>query len=150
MKHIIALWNNSNKGKTKTLVELKKMLLSQENVELCKNEKLPNGIDFSLVIRLFGKTIGIESQGDPNSNLKKRLEDLISDFSCDVIFCTTRTRGATVNDLKAIADKLDYWLIWTSTYQSWRKEEFDVINELKAKHLFELLQTVIENSNFKD
>jgi hypothetical protein len=42
-----------------------------------------------------GKKIGIESQGDPNSRLEQSLIDF-ERAGCDIIFCTSRTRGMTV------------------------------------------------------
>jgi hypothetical protein len=48
------------------------------------------------MINVKGFSIGIESQGDPNSRLKQSLNDFAKN-KCDIIFCAARTRGMTVN-----------------------------------------------------
>jgi alkyl hydroperoxide reductase subunit AhpC len=48
--------------------------------------------------------IGIESQGDPNSRLGGSLNDFEKN-GCDIIFCTARTRGMTVQWINSHSKK---------------------------------------------
>jgi len=152
MKRIIALWHSGNKGKTNTLIKLGNLLLSENTIDniycdklVNKNEKLRKNEDFTLVVQFLDKTIGIESKGDPNSELKDRLQKMIDDYNVDYIFCTTRTRGETVDDVYKISDSNDYEILWTSTYHSDNESNTDFFNNLKAQHLLDLLKELINH-----
>jgi hypothetical protein len=154
MKRIIALWHSKNKGKTKTLIELGNLLLSENTSEFVycselinKNEKLPKGKDFTLIIKLSDKTIGIESQGDPNCYLEDRLQKIIDNYNIDYLFCATRTKGETVADVYKVSNSNDYEILWTSTYHNDNENDTDFFNELKGKHLLELLKGLINQEN---
>lgn len=158
MKRIIALWHSGDKGKTKTLTALGNLLLSEistdKDIIICdksvkKNKKLPQDTDFTLVVKISDKTIGIESEGDPNSGLKDRLQNMIDNYKPDYLFCATRTRGETVGDVYNISDSTNYEILWTSTYHSENtaKDNIDFFNNLKAKHLFDLLKELIKQEN---
>ena len=149
MKQIIALWHFANKGKTNTLRKLGNMLLSkiQDNdIVYCDkpingNGKLPENGDFILVVKFRNEIVGIASEGDPYSDLKGKLEKLIKEYDVKYLFCATRTKGQTVVDVYTVAKEKDFKVLWTSTYQSDR--DMEVFNELKAKHLLDLLEVLI-------
>jgi len=93
------------------------------------------------------KTIGIKSQGDPGCELKERLQEIVDDYSVDYLFCATRTKGETVNDVYEVSKLNGYEILWTSTYQSDKNENeslIDFLNKLKAKHLLDLLKELIK------
>lgn len=141
MKTILAIWNSGGKGKTATVREI-----AQNLMRIYPNFKsiYPNPAtvhpkyDFRLIIEINGKIIGLESQGDPNTNLEKRLDELVNKFNCDIIYCTTRTRGKTVKAVENIANTYGYYKIWTSTYQTINNHT--LANDLKAKHIIDLTQ----------
>ena len=143
MKTILAIWHTAGKGKTETIREL-----AQNLMRIYPNYKaiFPNPVkvhptdDFRLIIEINGKIIGLESQGDPKTNLKKRLEELATNYSCDLIFCTTRTRGETVYAVENTATTFGYDQIWTSTYQT--SGNHSLVNDLKAKHIINLVQNL--------
>lgn len=148
MKIIIALWHTGNKGKTKTLIELGNLLLIESTILYCnnpidENKKLSKNEDFTLVVELSEKRICITSKGDPNSELKKRLQDMINDYNVDYLFCATRTKGETVSDIYNVSALNDYEILWTSTYHSDNEKDTDFFNELKAKHLLDMLKELI-------
>lgn len=151
MKKIIALSNSGKTGKTDTLINLGNLFLVEKTVELIyfshldKDNLLSQNRDFTLVIKLYGKIIGIESQGDPNCNLKNRLQKIVDKYNVDYIFCATRTRGETIKDVNIISKSNNYEIIWNSTYQSSNenKNENDFLNKLKAKHLLDLMKELI-------
>lgn len=142
MKTIISIWHSSNKGKTRTIREVANYLLQNyTDTEIIYSP--PNGIpdqgDFRIVLRVKGKIIGIETQGDPGTGLEKRLSDLADIFNCDIIICSSRTRGETVMAIENVANTRDYQTIWTSTYQIGNNILHEQVNKLKAKQITELL-----------
>lgn len=142
MKTILALWHVGDKGKTETLREFAKILLS-----MYPNFRpifpMPTTIsatsDFRLVVEINGKIVGIESQGDPNTDLENRLIDLADNFQCEIILCASRTKGETVAAVDNISLTRSFQTIWTSTYQIADKANHNLLNRLKAKHLLDIL-----------
>jgi len=56
----------------------------------------PTTCDIKIIMsNIKGHTVGIESQGDPNSRLQQSLQDFYN-AGCDIIICATRTAGMTV------------------------------------------------------
>lgn len=144
MKTIVAIWNGANTGKTETIRELANLLVTTYPnyitiypIPIQINPKY----DFRLVIEINGVIIGLESQGDPSTNLEKRLDDMVNSYQCNLVFCTTRTRGETVWAVNNIAKKYSSEIIWTSTYQvNSSNTSPSILNTLKAKHLLDLIQ----------
>ncbi|MDO5105078.1 hypothetical protein [Capnocytophaga sp.] len=144
MKTIIALSNNGNTGKTETLRILAQMLIEKypelQNLDK-KQEKIPSEGDFRFVVQINSQKIGIESEGNPDSLLKERLGDL-TQLGCNIIFCTSRTRGETVKTIEKIGNDNDFQIIWTSTYQTQNTQQYTSVNRLKAEHLWDLVQQI--------
>lgn len=145
MKTILAVWNTSDKGKTETLREFAHLLLTTyPSYRLIYPTPLviSTTYDFRLVVEIKGVIIGVESQGDPNTNLDKRLLDLADNpkFKCDLILCSTRTRGDTVDAVDNLANTRGFQTIWTSTYQIDNRANHKLVDQLKAKHILDLLQ----------
>lgn len=143
MRTVIALSHSGGKGKTGTLRELASLLLEEypnHTAIFPKPIVIPLSGDFRLIIEINGKIIGIESQGDPKTDLKNRLIELADNFKCDIIFCTSRTRGETVHSVDHLFHTREFKTIWTSTYQIEGEENQLLVNKLKAKHLIELIQ----------
>jgi hypothetical protein len=136
MKTIICIWGSRNRGKTETIRELAKLLVEKYDAK----QDVPSTGDFSLEVNANGKRCGLESSGDPDSDLFNRLKKWAKD-SCDVIICASRTRGSTVTDVDSIAKKYHYKLIWTTPYTDNDNNPQDQqrLNSLKAKHLSDLL-----------
>lgn len=144
MKTIIALSNNGNTGKTETLRILAQMLIEKyPELQILdkKQEKIPSEGDFRFVVQINSQKIGIESEGNPDSLLKERLGDL-TQLGCNIIFCTSRTRGETVKTIEEIGNNNDFQIIWTSTYQTQNTEQYTSVNQLKAQHLWDLVQQI--------
>jgi hypothetical protein len=148
MKRLIVLRHSANRGKTRTLIELGNLLLSDESCVaigslLGKNDRLPENKDFKLVVEWHGKVIGIESVGDPGCNLKNRLAEMIDKHNVDYLFCATRTKSDTVSDVREISKTRNYEILWTSTYCSDSEMDIDFFNKQRAKHLLDLLIEMI-------
>ncbi len=145
MKTILAIWHSANKGKTETLREFANLLITTYP-KPAHNEVFPKPIlipargDFRIVVEINGKIIGVESKGDPKTNLGGRLLDLSDNFNCDIILCTTRTKGETVDAVNNLVHNKGFQTIWTSTYEVANNHQ--IVNQIKAKHLLDLLQNL--------
>lgn len=138
MSEIILVSNSAKKGKSSTLVELANVFLSKYvDVEILYSYKHKTSIDFTLIIKAKGSIVAFESQGSPNSQLENRLETIIQTYNPKVLFCTSRTKGETLQAVNRIATKFSYNCIKTTTYQV--NSNFEIANKTKAKHLFYLL-----------
>jgi hypothetical protein len=139
MKTIVAIWNKAGKGKSDSIREFAKLLLDTYPTN---TPTLPSPIkskaDFSMIVEINGKRIGIESQGDPGTKLQERLLKLVS-TKCDVIICSTRTSGETANAVIDIGKKNNYQVIWTSSYEIEDVSQHKTLNTLKGKHILDLL-----------
>ncbi|NEM99456.1 hypothetical protein [Pontibacter burrus] len=144
MKTILSVWNSGGKGKSGTIRELARILLANYPGYIPVKPltiNIPSDIDFLIVIEIDGIRVGIVSQGDPGTGLDRKLKELADEHNCDIIICATRTRGETVKIVDRIAKSRGYDTIRTSTYQvstTHRK----LANQLKAKHLLDLLQSL--------
>ena len=117
MKVIIAVGGGQKIGKTSTLRMVFDQLNRFGNFRLIVPSTLPipaPPFDIKAIGTFAGKTIGIETQGDPNSRQKKSLTDF-ANANCDIIICSCRTRSTTVRNIKDIASKFGYEVIWTSS-----------------------------------
>lgn len=145
MKTVLAIWHSGEKGKTATLREFANLLVStypSSRPIFPTIITIPATGDFRLVVEINGKIIGIESQGDPNTNLQNRLLDLSDNFHCEIILCSSRTRGETVSAVDNLFHTRSFQTIWTSTYQIADKASHNLVNRLKAEHLLNLLQSL--------
>ncbi len=141
-KTILAIWNAGEKGKTDSLREFSNIFIKKyPKAKPISPDTLtvPTSGDFRLVVNIAGVILGVESQGDPSTNLEKRLVELIKKFKCDIILCSCRTRGETVAAIENISNKFQFETIWTSTYQTDDENKHKVMNKLKGKHILELL-----------
>lgn len=140
MKTILAVKNCASKGKSETLRELVQLLEKTypiHQVKLLEPNRLPITGDFSFVAIMNGKTIAIESKGDPTTDLTKRLKEIEKNYNPDIIICATRTSGETVSGVKSF-EKKGYQVIWTSTYEVAANHK--LVNQIKASHILELLK----------
>jgi len=145
MKTILAIWHSAEKGKTETIREFAKLLIEKYNIDTDINLEpilIPTKADFRLIVNINGKVVGIESQGDPGTGLKDRLIVLADLNNCDIIICSTRTKGETIDAVDNLHYNYGFQTIWTSTYQIAKESEQKLANKLKAKHIIDLLQTL--------
>lgn len=143
MKTVLAIWHSSNKGKTETLREFTNLMADTFptiRIILSPTLPVPEKIDFRCIFEINGRIIGIESQGDPKTNLQNRLLELADNFNCDLILCTSRTRGETVAAVDNLFHNRGFQTIWTSTYQIADNNNHNLVNRIKARHLLDLIQ----------
>lgn len=140
-KTIIAVWNKAGTGKTSTIRELANLVLRvnpKPTAIFPSPSTVPNSGDFRLIVKVNSLIVAFESKGDPNTDLENRLLDLTDNHNADVIFCTTRTSGATVKAVENIRINRGFETIWTSTYQIDHNQQ--LANSLKAEHILDLCQ----------
>ena len=105
MAHVLALQGPSNSGKTETLIRLCHDLRAKYPDATFESLLKSEGRDIKVILRgVRGKTIGIESRGDPNSRLEESLADFVA-RKCDIIFCACRTSGMTVDWVNALSPR---------------------------------------------
>jgi hypothetical protein len=142
-RSVIAIWHVANRGKTQTLRELAKLLLvtyPNHAAIFPVISAVPDMGDFRLVVEISGRVVAVESRGDPHTDLRERLLDLANNFGADVIFCSTRTKGDTMNAVENLRRTRGFETIWTSTYQTDRSH--NLVNHLKAQHIIELARSL--------
>jgi hypothetical protein len=102
MPHLFALQGPGNCGKSDTLIRLFHAL--QTKYPSATIQALHSGTkDIAVIMRgVNGLAVGIESQGDPNSRLKRSLPAFAA-AKCDIIFCACRTSGMTVDWINALS-----------------------------------------------
>ena len=136
---IIALWGKHDSGKTNTMKFLRDILLKRG----AKEEKIVDEYDFISVFSFEDKKVGVISGGDTKDILTGNFGKLPND--CDVVICTSRTKGKTVHYLEEFVFNQDD-LIWVKKAEiknngkySVEKEE-NIINLIQAEILFEELK----------
>ncbi len=143
-KYALAVWHSGEKGKTESVRQFSIELLSTypRFTSIIPNPAVvPTSDDFRLIIEINGKIVGVESQGDPKTKLKERLEELVLVNNCDLIICTCRTRGETVDAVSNLRF-YGYEIIWTSTYELNGVSQQIIANNAKGRHILNVLQSL--------
>lgn len=112
-KVIICLYAPANKGKTSTIRKVYEQLGG-------KKEVLESNYEICDVVTYGDVKIGCESLGDPDSDQKEWLENLLNQ-QCDIIVTASRTRGITVNNVVELS-KYGYSIEWISPLYLWEDE----------------------------
>lgn len=152
-KTILCLYGSAGSGKTKTIINIAKLFLNKKECKISfshffhdENARIINAdslseFDFRLVIEIDNIVIGFESRGDPNTELEVRLNELRSEYKCDIIICASRTRGETPAAINA-QSKYGFSIIWSTTYQSYGENlSHDELNNIRAIEIFNMLQS---------
>lgn len=142
MKTILAVWHVANKGKTDSLRAAARYLLVAYPGHIGVHPTpflIPASGDFRFVVNINGKIVAIETRGDPHTELLERLETLEKTYNPDVILCSTRTKGDTVDAVNSMVSKYKYEAVWASTYQV-ESRFHSTANALNGQHLINLLQ----------
>ncbi|MEH6345274.1 MAG: hypothetical protein V7785_09320 [Bermanella sp.] len=95
MNQVFALQGAGTTGKT-TTIKCIFDLLKEKYPKSEVTDLRPGTYDIKVLIDINGTLVGIESQGDPNSNLETSLPELVKN-KCDIIICACRTRGMTTD-----------------------------------------------------
>jgi len=132
-KTIFAIKGISNTGKTSTIKTVYELL--KEKYPTATINTIHNCSDINIIITIDEISIGIESQGDPNSRLENSLKIFI-EHKCKIIICATRTRGMTCEWVNTYSDEYNIeWLpkIKSATEANQTKENIAFANQIMQK-----------------
>lgn len=141
-KTAFAVWGHSGQGKSDTVKKITELLIQNYPNAPKEFAILDFKYDIRVVITIGKIKIGIESMGDPNSRLFESLETFVK-VKCDIIICATRTSGATVDAVNELYNKEKYDIVWVTNYRS-NEKDTNVLNEMSANHLYELIHQNIK------
>ena len=138
---VLAVYGRSDIGKTSTIREFSTALFAAYPHYKIIRGSTPAAVtgDISLIVDIGGRLVGIESMGDPNTNSRNRLLDLVAS-GCEVIVCATRTKGDTVEAVENLVSTAGFQTIWTANYQISDKASQPIANALKGGHILDLLK----------
>jgi len=142
-KTIIANWGHANQGKSETTKILARLILEKYPNAICDPANIDFSTDIKVIIKINDLKIGIESQGDPGSRLEQSIKEFIK-VPCDLVICTTRTRGYTVDIVSSLFQSDDYDIIWVTNYRS-NEKPHDLLNQISANQIFELISQILKN-----
>ena len=140
-KTIFANWGHAGQGKSDTVKKIAQEILATYPTATTSTTVIDYSKDIQVIITVGKVTIGIESQGDPNSRLFESLK-LFSTANCDIIICSTRTSGRTVDEVSALHSSHGYDIVWVTNHRSFEKSQ-STLNDISAKHIFTLIQQVM-------
>lgn len=140
-KTVIANWGHAQKGKSDTVKRVAQIILRNYPNATTNPTNIDFSADIKIVITIDKIKIGIESQGDPNSRLFESLKEFAK-INCDIIICSTRTSGGTVDAVNALCTSDNYDIIWATNYRSNEKNQ-NSLNDLSARQFFELMQNLL-------
>jgi hypothetical protein len=139
-KSIIAIWGRPKQGKSDTVKRITKLILSNYPNARFTPLNIDYAKDIKVLIEINKIKIGIESQGDPNSRIFDSLNEF-SEINCDLIICSTRSAGGTVNAVHKLTKSDNYNVIWSTNHRS--ENDHDSLNDLSAKQVFEMIQNLL-------
>jgi len=142
LKKVFALRGKSNVGKSQTIRTIVEMLTATHPdaaIELNHATK----VDIRVVLTINDLKIGIESQGTSKGRLHKESLDSFVRIGCDVIICATRTRGATVDAVEALAG---FDVNWVEKREQSQVNEQILRDIITARQIVEKVELLIESA----
>lgn len=153
-KYIICDYARACWGKSATTLDVIEILERCSCVTTKENKKIEGFEDrYGKFVTDSGIKIAVVTQGDPRSFQKEYLEKAANEFNADVIICTARTKGETVDNVSAIA-KNRYDVIWFQNFSTNNPCESicKVLNKCSATWILNLvgqLKNIPELQNLK-
>lgn len=137
-KVIICLYAPANKGKTSTIRKVYELLGGREDF-------LKSSYEISDIVMRGDIKIGCESLGDPDSDQKEWLEELMKK-QCDIIVTASRTKGDTVGNVDALAEQYGYAIKWISPIYGYEEEKehiLEIFHQANAEVIINLINKII-------
>lgn len=97
--------------------------------------------DISLIVKINGVKIGIESQGDPGSRIFESLK-LFQERNCRIIVCATRSRGKTTQAVSNLAKK--YRITWIEKDVESESKKQNVRNKETADFIMSIIRKELQ------
>ncbi|MCQ2361256.1 MAG: hypothetical protein MJ009_07275 [Paludibacteraceae bacterium] len=120
-KYIICDSARGKWGKTRTTNYVIDILESLPNATKHEKENI-GGDDRYAEFTVENLRIAVVTQGDPNSNQLQYLNIAKNQFNADIIICTSRSYGSTVDNVLNVADN-QYEVIW---YKNFHQESSNI------------------------
>lgn len=141
-KTVITFQGSSNTGKTQTIKQFRKILIG--NYPNHQEQFFVDGNDIKTIITITLAdgtviTVGIESQGDPDSRLVH--EKLVDFKECDIVICSCRTKGGTVTAVCEFSEDNGFEVIWIKPAYS--KKYQNLLQQLSAEYVFSICKRII-------
>ncbi|HEX7330404.1 MAG TPA: hypothetical protein VF290_02830 [Pyrinomonadaceae bacterium] len=128
MKKVFALRGRRNVGKSQTIRTADELLRAKYPDAGVEHERRTKA-EVSVVLSINGVKMGVESAGANQGSL-----DHFVSLGCDVIICSTRTTGKTVNAVKALPG---YEVVWLQQQSQSAPFEQVLSNLAMARHIVE-------------
>ena len=104
--------------------------------------------DIKAIFDIKGVKVGIESQGDPECDMERTMEEFVKD-GCGIIVTACRTKSTTFKAVKEfLGEKNQYDILWLAhyVYQAPRADLIrDSFNKAYAEHVLQLIEDRINN-----
>lgn len=110
------------------------------------SDEFPNKQDLKVLVYYKDTTIGLESQGDPNSRLITSIKEFAGERECDIIICACRTKGKDVREIKRICRQKNY-MFMSAPHMVVKNQEdslYDCIAENYANSVIAVIDKWIE------
>lgn len=146
MKKLIAVWGVANAGKSasiKMAYEMIKATYPLADIDMLSSWE--ESVDISRIITIGNAKIGLESQGDPGTEMRllKRSLPRFAQVGCQLIICPTRTRGATVDGVKTFARRHDYKVSWHRKERIFSPDERRDSNQATAEEIMKAVRNLV-------
>lgn len=66
-------------------------------------------------------------------------------LDCEIIICASRTKGSTVATVEQLAEQYEYKTIWLSPLSSYDGINTDLLNNLTANMIIELIKKCLNH-----
>lgn len=110
--------------------------------------KVPQGADCKAAFMVEGVRVGVESQGDPKSEMEASMEEFVSE-GCEIIVTACRTKSKTFEKVTEYLGKENgYGILWFAHYvykTPGAEKAQDFLNRLYAEHVLEIVLDRINN-----
>lgn len=140
-KNVIVISGHAFRGKSSTVNKITQLIMSHYPHATSTPSPILYSGDVEAVINIGSKMIGIEAQGDPKSRMFVNLPKYAA-MGCDIIICTCRTKGATVDEVLGLKKIHGYEITWATNYRSDTKNQV-YLNDLSADQIFILFQDIM-------
>lgn len=138
MKTLLAVRGVGNRGKSTSVKKAYELLKKAHPTAQVDGDD--TRLDIKIVITIDGVKVGIGSQGDPTSRLPASLRYFV-EIGCEVIICSTRTSGKTVDAVNALASQ--YVIRWFDKTKILGADEQESANQEAAHAIFAAAESAI-------
>ena len=132
--YIICDAANANWGKTETLNALIKKLGNPSEIKKF-------GKDTWALYKIKERIVVVSTQGDPKSHQKECLLEAV-DEKANIIVCASRIKGTTKDNVRTIASKNGYELIWFQNFHL-KSNYSQQITDVSVEALYDLINKLL-------